>query len=163
MGLVVHQALSSCTSLYAALHHLHTSRNGLTYRSCIGLHQRCWCSDHLCCVVLCCPVLRFAVLCCLCCAVLCYAMLLRQVCGTKKVNRYHPAEVKEGMAALARAQEHLQTACGAAWTQLLQDFTAARHSAFREAVAAMAQLDALHSLAVVASKQGYCRPQVIAT
>lgn len=84
----------------------------------------------------------------------------RQVCATKKVCRYHPTEVKQGMAALAQAQEHLQSACGAAWTQLLQDFTAAHHAAFRQAVAAVAQLDALHALAVVAMSPGYCRPQV---
>jgi DNA mismatch repair ATPase MutS len=83
-----------------------------------------------------------------------------QVCATKKVCRYHPTEVKAGMAALARAQEQLQAACGAAWTQLLRDFTAAHHAAFRAAVAAVAQLDALHGLAVVASSPGYCRPQV---
>jgi DNA mismatch repair ATPase MutS len=85
-----------------------------------------------------------------------------QVCATKKVCRYHPTEVKAGMAALARAQEQLQAACGVAWVQLLRDFTAAHHAAFRAAVAAVAQLDALHGLAVVASGPGYCRPQVCA-
>lgn len=83
-----------------------------------------------------------------------------QVCATKKVCRYHPAEVKTGMAALARAQEQLQAACASAWSQLLRDFTAAHHTAFRAAVAAVAQLDALYALAVVASSPGYCRPQV---
>jgi hypothetical protein len=83
-----------------------------------------------------------------------------QVCATKKVCRYHPNEVKEGMAALARAQEQLQAACGAAWAALLRDFTSAHHAAFREAAAAVAQLDALHSLALVAASPGYCRPKV---
>jgi DNA mismatch repair ATPase MutS len=64
------------------------------------------------------------------------------------------------MAALARAQEQLQASCAAAWSQLLQDFTASHHAAFREAVAAVAQLDALQGLSVVAAQQGYCRPQV---
>jgi DNA mismatch repair ATPase MutS len=85
-----------------------------------------------------------------------------QVCATKKVCRYHPAEVKQGMAALARAQEQLQATCAAAWQQLLQDFTAAHHAAFRAAVGAVAQLDALHSLAVVAASPGYCKPEVSA-
>ena len=82
------------------------------------------------------------------------------MCATKKVCRYHPIEVKQGMAALAQAQEQLQAACGAAWTRLLHDFTAAHHAAFRQAVVAVAQLDALHALAVVASSPGYCRPEV---
>lgn len=86
---------------------------------------------------------------------------LHQVCATKKVCRYHPPEVTQGMAALARAQEQLQGACAAAWTQALRGFTAAHHAAFRAAVDAVAQLDALHSLAVVASSPGYCRPQVL--
>lgn len=83
-----------------------------------------------------------------------------QVCATKKVCRYHPPEVTQGMAALARAQEQLQAACAAAWSQALRGFTAAHHAAFRAAVDAVAQLDALHSLALVASSPGYCRPQV---
>jgi DNA mismatch repair protein MSH3 len=83
-----------------------------------------------------------------------------QVCATKKVCRYHPTEVKQGMAALARAQEQLQAACAAAWSQLLRGFTAAHYPAFRAAVAAVAQLDALYALARVASSPGYCRPQV---
>jgi hypothetical protein len=82
------------------------------------------------------------------------------VCATKKVCRYHPTEVQQGMAALARAQEQLQAACAAAWSQALRDFTASHHAAFRAAVDAVAQLDALHALAVVASSPGYCRPQV---
>lgn len=64
------------------------------------------------------------------------------------------------MSVLAQAQEQLQAACGAAWTRLLREFTAAHHAAFRQAVAAVAQLDALQALAVVASSPGYCRPQV---
>eukprot|EP00879_Flechtneria_rotunda_P029922 GHRR01032389.1.p1 GENE.GHRR01032389.1~~GHRR01032389.1.p1 ORF type:complete len:502 (+),score=204.36 GHRR01032389.1:576-2081(+) len=84
-----------------------------------------------------------------------------KVCGTKQVCRYHPLEVKEGMAALARAQEHLAAATTVAWQQLLADFSAQHHAACREAVSAVAQLDALLSLAQLAATPDYCRPQFV--
>jgi hypothetical protein len=54
-----------------------------------------------------------------------------QVCATKKVCRYHTPAVKEGMAALARAQEQQAATAHAAWQALLADFSAQHHATCR--------------------------------
>lgn len=77
-----------------------------------------------------------------------------KVSSTKKTNRFHPPEVLAGMEALSLATEHLQAAAKAAWHAFLTDF-AALYLPFRSAVQALAALDALHSLAVVAQGSGY--------
>ena len=79
-----------------------------------------------------------------------------KVSSTKKCNRYHPPEVSTAMEALALATEHLQAAAKAAWADFLTEF-AALYLPFRGAVQALAALDALHSLAVVAQSSG-CAP-----
>lgn len=61
------------------------------------------------------------------------------------------------MAALARAQETRAATCSAAWTALLARFSRAHYAACRQAVAAVAQLDALGALATLAASDGYCR------
>lgn len=54
-----------------------------------------------------------------------------QVCGTKKVARYHAPAVKQGMAALARAQEQQAATAHAAWQALLGSFSAQHHATCR--------------------------------
>jgi hypothetical protein len=54
-----------------------------------------------------------------------------QVCATKKVCRYHTPAVKEGMAALARAQEQQAATAHAAWQALLAAFSTQHHATCR--------------------------------
>jgi hypothetical protein len=54
-----------------------------------------------------------------------------QVCATKKVCRYHTPAVKEGMAALARAQEQQAATAHAAWQALLAAFSTQHHAVCR--------------------------------
>eukprot|EP00873_Tetraselmis_striata_P036058 jgi/Tetstr1/456322/TSEL_004102.t1 len=83
-----------------------------------------------------------------------------KVCSTKKVDRYHPPAVKEGIHALEMAAERRHQACKAAWLQLLDDF-AMHYSQFRSAAAALSELDALLSLSQVSSAPGFCRPSFV--
>ena len=77
-----------------------------------------------------------------------------KVCSTKKMNRFHPPEVKQGLQQLEVAREHLQAAALAAWEAFLGEF-ALHYAPFRAAVMALAALDALHSLATLACNTGY--------
>ena len=74
--------------------------------------------------------------------------------GTKKVNRYRPQEVKAAIAALEVARERRQAAAGHAWSDFLGDVTSF-YAPLRAAVAALASLDALQSLALVSCNLGY--------
>lgn len=76
-----------------------------------------------------------------------------KVCSTKKMNRFHPPEVKQGLQQLDIAKEHLQAAALAAWEAFLGEF-ALHYAPFRGAVMALASLDALHSLATLACNPG---------
>ena len=76
-----------------------------------------------------------------------------KVCSTKKMNRFHPPEVKQGLQQLEVAREHLQAAALAAWEAFLGEF-ALHYAPFRAAVMALASLDALHSLATLACNSG---------
>ncbi|KAL0026611.1 hypothetical protein WJX77_010338 [Trebouxia sp. C0004] len=83
-----------------------------------------------------------------------------KVCSTKKMNRFHPPEVKQGLQQLEIAKEHLQAAALAAWEAFLGEF-ALHYAPFRGAVMALASLDAIHSLAALACNTGYVRPQFV--
>ena len=76
-----------------------------------------------------------------------------KVSSTKAKNRYHPPEVSTAMEALALATEHMLAAAKSAWASFLTEF-AALYLPFRSAVHALAALDALHSLSVVAQGSG---------
>jgi hypothetical protein len=76
-----------------------------------------------------------------------------KVCSTKKMNRFHPPEVKQGLQQLEIAKEHLQAAALTAWEAFLGEF-ALHYAPFRGAVMALASLDALHSLATLACNTG---------
>ena len=78
------------------------------------------------------------------------------VSSTKKMRRYHPPEVVRGMEGLAMATERLQAAAKQAWQDFLTDF-AGLYAPFKAAVQAVAALDALNSLAIVAAGEG-CAP-----
>eukprot|EP00884_Botryococcus_braunii_P017424 jgi/Botrbrau1/4365/Bobra.105_2s0012.1 len=83
-----------------------------------------------------------------------------KVCGTKKMNRFRPPAVREAMDAMELAKEQLQATAGAAWDSFLQDF-GVLYAPFRAAVQALATLDALLSLAALASTPGYVRPEFV--
>ena len=76
-----------------------------------------------------------------------------KIAGTKKVNRYRPPEVRDAVKELEMARERLAAAADQAWQDFLGDF-AALYTPFRAAVSALAKLDTLQSLAVVATNSG---------
>eukprot|EP00850_Spirogloea_muscicola_P002457 SM000009S23586 [mRNA] locus=s9:964727:971847:+ [translate_table: standard] len=80
-----------------------------------------------------------------------------KVSSTKRCNRYHPPVVLAAYNTLALAREELLAACNAGWHEFLGEF-AGLYADFRGAVRALAALDCLHSLALVARNTGYVRP-----
>eukprot|EP00850_Spirogloea_muscicola_P011069 SM000067S20346 [mRNA] locus=s67:394120:401104:- [translate_table: standard] len=80
-----------------------------------------------------------------------------KVSSTKRCNRYHPPAVLAAYNTLALAREELLAACNAGWHEFLGEF-AGLYADFRGAVRALAALDCLHSLALVARNTGYVRP-----
>ncbi len=74
------------------------------------------------------------------------------MCGTKKVNRFHPPAVTKALATRDIAKEQLQASCSAAWSQFLADFLG-RYAVCRAAAQALGHLDALNALAALAQSQ----------
>ena len=77
----------------------------------------------------------------------------QKVSSTKKVNRYHPPEVRTALQALEISKEEYTATCKAAWKDFLTDF-ASQYGPFRATVQALAQLDALHSLSIASRNPG---------
>ncbi|KAI7838548.1 hypothetical protein COHA_007691 [Chlorella ohadii] len=84
----------------------------------------------------------------------------QKINAVKKGVRFRPPEVVAGLQRLELAREHLAAACTRAWQQFLGDF-GGRYLPFRGAVQALAALDCLCSLAVLASSHGYTRPEFV--
>lgn len=80
-----------------------------------------------------------------------------KISGTKKVSRFHTPEVIQLIAERDQHREALAAACDAAFKDLLASI-AAEYQPLRDAVAALATLDCLLSLAKVASQPGYSKP-----
>ncbi|KAK0655704.1 DNA mismatch repair protein MSH3 [Cercophora newfieldiana] len=80
-----------------------------------------------------------------------------KISGTKKLSRFHTPEVLRLINERDQHKEALAAACDAAFTSLLQDI-AAEYQPLRDAVASLATLDCLLSLAQVASLPGYSKP-----
>lgn len=78
--------------------------------------------------------------------------------GTKKVNRFLPPDVKAAETALELASERLALAAAAAWQSFLAE-VGGWYAPMRAAVAALAALDCLHSLAAVAANAGRAPPR----
>jgi len=72
-----------------------------------------------------------------------------KVNSTKKTTRYHPPEVLRAYDRLAVAKEATAAACTTAWQQLLLEFRGQACQELPRSVVALAQLDCLHSLAVL--------------
>ncbi|CAG9463646.1 unnamed protein product [Pedinophyceae sp. YPF-701] len=81
------------------------------------------------------------------------------VCGTKKVERFHPPEVKELKLAMDIATERLAAACVAAWRDFL-GLCRESYVALRQPVRALAEADALLSLATASANAGWVRPEM---
>jgi DNA mismatch repair protein MSH3 len=80
--------------------------------------------------------------------------------GTKTLDRYHTPFIKEKLQHLQEAREMLVLESDAAWAHVLRDFSA-QYAELRQAVVALATLDCLFSLAVVAKQEGYVRPTIL--
>ena len=80
-----------------------------------------------------------------------------KISGTKKVSRFHTPEVMRLMNERDQHKEALAAACDAAFTDLLKSL-AAEYQPLRDAVASLATLDCLLSLAQVATLPGYSKP-----
>ncbi|KAK0630054.1 muts domain V-domain-containing protein [Bombardia bombarda] len=80
-----------------------------------------------------------------------------KISGTKKLSRFHTPEVMRLITERDQHREALAAACDAAFAALLQSI-AADYQPLRDAVASLATLDCLLSLAQVAALPGYSKP-----
>ncbi|EFE42040.1 hypothetical protein TRV_03218 [Trichophyton verrucosum HKI 0517] len=81
----------------------------------------------------------------------------RKISGTKKVSRFHTPEVVKMMRERDQQKESLAAACDAAFLKLLSDIST-KYQLFRDCIQALATIDALHSLSVIAAQPGYVKP-----
>ncbi|KAF2263638.1 DNA mismatch repair protein-like protein msh3 [Lojkania enalia] len=77
--------------------------------------------------------------------------------ATQAVGRYHTPEVKKMLQERDQHKESLAAACDAAYMRFLEDISA-KYQELRDCVQALATLDALLSLATLASRPGYVKP-----
>jgi DNA mismatch repair protein MSH3 len=77
--------------------------------------------------------------------------------ATQKVIRFHPKPVKEMIQERDQHKENLAAACDRAYMSLLDD-VASHYQELRDCIHALATLDALLSLAILASQPGYVKP-----
>ncbi|KAL2200056.1 muts domain V-domain-containing protein [Corynascus similis CBS 632.67] len=85
-----------------------------------------------------------------------------KISGTKKLSRFHTPEVIRLTNERDQHREALAAACDAAFADLLKSI-AAEYQPLRDAVASLATLDCLLSLADVASLPGYTKPTFLPT
>ncbi|KAL8671449.1 MAG: hypothetical protein Q9168_004055 [Polycauliona sp. 1 TL-2023] len=81
-----------------------------------------------------------------------------KISGTKKVSRFHTPEVVRLIRERDQHKEALAAACDVAFTSLLAEISA-KYQLFRDCIQALATLDCLMSLAVVARQPGYVKPE----
>ncbi|KAI5304127.1 Mismatch repair protein msh3 [Ascosphaera pollenicola] len=81
----------------------------------------------------------------------------RKISGTKKVSRFHTPEVVRYLRERDQRKEALAAACDKAYFAFLAEI-AAKYQSLRDCVSALATLDALLSLAEIASQPGYVKP-----
>ncbi|KAF2876856.1 DNA mismatch repair protein-like protein msh3 [Massariosphaeria phaeospora] len=81
----------------------------------------------------------------------------QKMSGTKALSRFHTPEVKRMIQERDQYKESLAAACDTAYTRLLDDISA-KYQELRDCVNALATLDALLSLATLASQSGYVKP-----
>ncbi|KAK9059646.1 hypothetical protein SSX86_020350 [Deinandra increscens subsp. villosa] len=83
-----------------------------------------------------------------------------KVNSTKKAIRYHAPEVLVALDHLSLANEELLVVCRSTWHNFLTDFSK-YYSEFQSAVQALAALDCIHSLALLARNKDYVRPVLV--
>ncbi|KAI4222828.1 MAG: hypothetical protein L6R36_005860 [Xanthoria steineri] len=81
-----------------------------------------------------------------------------KISGTKKVSRFHTPEVVRLIRERDQHKEALAAACDVAFTALLSEIST-KYQLFRDCIQALATLDCLVSLAVVASQPNYVKPE----
>jgi DNA mismatch repair protein MSH3 len=81
----------------------------------------------------------------------------QQSSSTKAVTRFHTPEVRRMMQERDQYKESLAAACDAAFMRFL-DEVSAKYQDLRDCIQALATLDALLSLATLASQPGYVKP-----
>jgi DNA mismatch repair protein MSH3 len=84
----------------------------------------------------------------------------QQVSATKTTLRFHTPEVKRMIQERDQYKESLAAACDAAYMRLL-DSISEKYQQLRDCVHSLATLDALLSLAVLASQPGYVKPTFV--
>lgn len=85
-----------------------------------------------------------------------------KISGTKKASRFHTPEVIRMLRERDQHKESLSSACDVAFTSFLSSL-AAHYTPLRDTITSLASLDALLSLATVASLPGYTKPSFIAS
>ncbi|KAF2441335.1 DNA mismatch repair protein MSH3 [Karstenula rhodostoma CBS 690.94] len=81
----------------------------------------------------------------------------QQISSTKAVVRFHTPEVKRMIQQRDQYKESLAAACDTAFKRFLEDISA-KYQDLRDCIQALATLDALLSLATLASQPGYVKP-----
>jgi DNA mismatch repair protein MSH3 len=81
----------------------------------------------------------------------------QQISSTKAVIRFHTPEVKRMIQQRDQYKEALAAACDTAFKRFLEDISA-KYQDLRDCIQALATLDALLSLANLASQPGYVKP-----
>lgn len=81
-----------------------------------------------------------------------------KISGTKKVSRFHTPEVVRLIRERDQHKESLAAACDRAFSRLLVEISA-QYQSFRDCIQALATLDCLLSLAIVAGQPGYVKPE----
>ena len=81
-----------------------------------------------------------------------------KISGTKKLSRFHTPEVVQLIRERDQHKEALAAACDSAFSTFLADISS-KYQLFRDTVQALATLDCLLSLALVASQPGYVKPE----
>ncbi|KAK3329757.1 muts domain V-domain-containing protein [Apodospora peruviana] len=85
-----------------------------------------------------------------------------KISGTKKLSRFHTPEVMRLMNERDQHKEALAAGCDSAFTALLQSI-ATEYQPLRDAIASLATLDCLLSLAQVAALPGYRKPTFLSS
>ena len=81
-----------------------------------------------------------------------------KISGTKKVSRFHTPEVVRLIRERDQHKEALAAACDVAYSQLLAEISS-KYQSLRDSVQALATLDCLLSLAIIANQPGYVKPE----
>ncbi|KAJ1960798.1 Mismatch repair protein msh3 [Dipsacomyces acuminosporus] len=82
-----------------------------------------------------------------------------KISGTKTNSRFHTPFIAEKLAERERLKEALQNAAKDAYAIFLAEISS-KYQELRQLVSSLATLDSLFSLAVLAGRKGYCKPEM---